>query len=126
MEVKRLKYAKGNKSMKLIYSAFSKRLFYFRMHISKYVLEHKGVPLNPFMIHEYYLLDTVSRDKIRMSNNTLVKRADEIWVFGAISNGALFEIKLAKKLKKIVRYFTVVDSLKIKEIQESEAQLEVK
>ncbi|MFA6389961.1 MAG: hypothetical protein WCW77_05305, partial [Patescibacteria group bacterium] len=49
----------------LIFTAMSKHLFYFRMHISKYVFEQHGVPLNPFMISEYFLLDTVDRDLVR-------------------------------------------------------------
>ncbi len=110
--------------MKLIYSAFSKHLFYFRMHISKYVLENDGVPLNPFMIHEYFLLDTVDRDKIRASNNTLVERADEIWVFGKISDGVMTEIKLAKNLGRPIRYFEVVNSKGIVEISETQSEME--
>lgn len=110
--------------MKLIYPAFSKRLFYFRMHISKFVLEHGGAPLNPFMIHEYFLLDTVDRDVIRTSNNTLVERADELWVFGEISDGVAAEIELAKSLKKPTRYFDVIGSKDIVEISESEVKIE--
>ena len=114
------------KNMKLIYPAFSKHLFYFRMHISKYVLLNDGVPLNPFMIHEYFLLDTVDRDKIRASNNTLVERADELWVFGEQSDGVIAEIKLAKKCGKPIRYFDVIKSKEIKEISESESKMEEK
>jgi len=110
--------------MKLAYTAFSKQLFYFKMHITKYVLDKNCVPLNPFMIHEYFLLDTVHRDKIRKSNNALVTRADELWVFGKISDGVLAEIRLAKKLKKPIKYFAVVDSKRIKEIVEKEAVIE--
>lgn len=110
--------------MKLIYPAFSKHLFYFRMHISKYVLENGGVPLNPFMIHEYFLLDTVDRNIIRASNNTLVEKADELWVFGDISNGVAAEIRLAQKMNKPIRFFEVIDSKDIKEISEGEAKLE--
>jgi len=110
--------------MKLIYTAISKKLFYFRLHISKFVLEKDGVPLNPFMIHEYFMLDTIDRAKIRESNNTLVERADELWVFGEISNGALAEIKLAKQKNKPIRYFEVIDSKEIKEISKDEARFE--
>lgn len=110
--------------MKLIYTAFSKQLFYFRMHISKYVLEHNGVPLNPFMIHEYFLLDTIDRDKIRKSNNMLVKKADELWVFGKISDGVMAEILLAKKLGKPIKYFQILNSKKIQPISEEESELE--
>lgn len=110
--------------MKLIYPAFSKHLFYFRMHISKFVLENDGVPLNPFMIHEYFLLDSVDRNKIRASNNAIVEKADEIWVFGEISDGVLAEIKLAKNLGKQIRYFEVIKSKDIKEISEAQAKME--
>jgi hypothetical protein len=110
--------------MKLIYIAFSKHLFYFRMHISKYVLENGGVPLNPFMIHEYFLLDTIDRDTIKISNDTLVERADELWVFGKISDGVLAEINLAKDHDKYIRYFEVINSRDIKEIQGQDAQIE--
>jgi hypothetical protein len=34
--------------MKLIYTAISKQLFYFRMHISKFVLEKNAIPLKSF------------------------------------------------------------------------------
>jgi hypothetical protein len=110
--------------MKLIYPAFSKHLFYFRMHISKFVLDNDGVPLNPFMIHEYFLLDTVDRDVVRASNNTLVERSDELWVFGDISNGVMAEIRLARETDKPVRYFQVIDSKDIKEIAEEDVKLE--
>ncbi len=79
------------------------------------------MPLNPFMIHEYFLLDTVDRDKIRESNNTIVRAAEEVWVFGEISNGVAAEIALAKKLHKPIRYFNVVKSQEIVEISEQRA-----
>ena len=45
-------------TMKLVFTAVSKRLFYFRMHISKFVLEKDCIPLNPYMLWEYFMLDT--------------------------------------------------------------------
>lgn len=48
------------------------------MFISKFVLEEGGVPLNPFMVFDYFMLDTVPRDTVREANNNLVKRCDEI------------------------------------------------
>lgn len=110
--------------MKLVYPALSKKLFYFRMHITKFMLSKDCVPLNPFMIFEYFLLDTVDRDTIRKANNELVTSAKELWVFGEISNGVLAEIKLAEKQKKRVRYFEVIDSKDIKEISKNNAKFE--
>jgi len=97
----------------LVYTAMSKHLFYYRMFVSKFVIEQHGVPLNPFMIFDYFLLDTVDRDLVREGNNNLVKRADELWVFGAISNGVLAEIKIASGLNKTIRYFKIEKPHKI-------------
>lgn len=91
----------------LVYTAMSKHYFYYRMFISKYVLEQHKVPLNPFMIFDYFLLDTIDRDLVREGNNNLVKRADELWIFGPISNGVLAEIKIAKELNKPIKYFKI-------------------
>src|ERR1700722_1523275 len=89
-----------NGSKPLVYTAMSKHYFYFRMHISRYVLEQGKVPLNPFMLFDYFLLDSVERDLVRDANNSVVLRADQIWVFGPISNGVLAEILLARKANK--------------------------
>jgi hypothetical protein len=110
--------------MQLIYPAHSKHFFYFRMHISKFILEQNYVPLNPFMIFEYFMLDTINRDTIRNANNNLIKKADELWVFGLISNGVLAEIKLAKQLHKPLKYFKIIKSKEIVEIQKEEVEFE--
>ncbi len=108
----------------LVYTAMSKHLFYFRMHISKFVLEQGKVPLNPFMIFEYFMLDTIDRNVVRQGNNTLVQKADEVWVFGSVSDGALAEIKIAKANKKPVRYFNVVKSKNIVEVTKENVVME--
>ena len=110
--------------MKLVYTAISKKLFYFRMHISKFVLEKNCVPLNPFMNFEYFMLDTVDRCRVREANNALIEKADELWIFGKVSDGVLKEIKLAKEKNKPIKYFIVIDSKEIKEISKEEVKLE--
>ena len=97
----------------LVYTAMSKHLFYYRMHISQFVLQQGKVPLNPFMLFDYFLLDSVERDVIRKANNSLVLRADEIWVFGPISNGVFSEILIAQKAKKKICYFHILKPHKI-------------
>lgn len=114
---------------KLIYIAYSKHFAFFRSHISKYVLENGAVPLNPFLLFGYFLIDTVDRAVIREANNNLVKRADEIWVFGPISDGVLAEIKIAQKQKKPIKYFQIKNSrdiLPITRKQDLEMEREVK
>jgi hypothetical protein len=108
----------------LVYTAMSKHLFYFRMFISTFVLQNGGVPLNPFMVFDYFLLDTVDRDLVREGNNNLVKRCDEIWVFGAVSNGVLAEVQIANEAEKPVRFFEVVKSKEIIETTKDKVELE--
>ncbi len=108
----------------LIYTAMSKHLFYFRMFISAFVLENGGVPLNPFMIFDYFLLDVVDRDVVREGNNNLVKRSDEMWVFGPVSDGVLAEIKIAKEQGKPVKYFVIEKSQTIVESTKENVEME--
>ncbi len=58
----------GNR--KLVYPAVSKHYFYFRMHISRYILEQGAVPLNPFMLFDYFLLDTIEREMMSERRTT--------------------------------------------------------
>lgn len=111
-------------SKQLVYTAMSKHYFYFRMHISRYVLEQGKVPLNPFMLFDYFLLDSVDRNFVRDANNSIVLRADEIWVFGPISNGVLAEIILARKANKPISYFKIEKPHKITPIAQKEIEME--
>ena len=108
----------------LVYTAMSKHYFYYRMHISKYVIEQRKVPLNPFMIYEYFLLDSVDRELIREGNNNIVMKSDELWVFGPVSNGVLAEIKIAKEMNKPVKYFKIAKPHKIIPISKEEVDME--
>lgn len=112
------------KDKPLVYTAMSKHLFYFRMFISAFVLNKGGVPLNPFMIFDYFLLDAVDRDLVREANNNLVKRCDEIWVFGPVSDGVLAEIQIANEQGRLVRYFAIEKSHKIIESTKEKVELE--
>ena len=108
----------------LVYTAMSKHLFYFRMHISKFVLENWGVPLNPFMIFDYFLLDSVDKNLVREWNNNIVKRSDEIWVFWPVSNWVLAEILISKEQKKTIKYFKIEKPHKIVQISVDEVEME--
>jgi hypothetical protein len=112
------------KDKPLVYTAMSKHYFYYRAFISAYVLEQGGVPLNPFMVFDYFLFDLVDKDLVREGNNNLVKRSDEIWVFGAVSDGVLVEIQIAHKQDKKVRYFAIEKPHKIVETTASKIPME--
>lgn len=91
----------------VVYTAHSKLNFFCRDAICEYVLRLGSVPVNPFRLFDYFLNDRVDRDLVRRGNNNLVRMADEVWVFGPVSNGVLFEIGYAADLGKTVRYHTV-------------------
>ena len=92
---------------KLVYVAMSNRNFYWRSHIQKFVIDSGLVPVSPFMLFDYYLLHTVSKDAVRDAMNNLLARCDECWVFGRLSLGVKVQIGVAKRLSKPIRYFDI-------------------
>ena len=52
--------------------------------------------------------------------------SNELWVFGAVSDGVLAEIILAKKNNKPVKYFEIIKSQKIKKISKYSVSFEDK
>ena len=113
-----------NEKKTIVFTAMSKKYFYMRMLVVKYVLEMGCVPINPFMSFDYFLVDTVDRDIIRNANNNLVALADELWVFGSVSNGVMVEIKSVSQKGKLVRFFAITDDREISEISKEELPFE--
>jgi hypothetical protein len=93
------------KTYPVIYPAYSKHDFYLHMHISKYCLEKRRIPLNPYMLFKYFLGDAVSREAVYQANASIVKMSDEIWTFGKVSDGVLDEIIMKKEQCGVVKYF---------------------
>lgn len=95
-----------------VYTAHSKHNFYARKMISAYVLENNMIPLNPFTNWDYFMNDMVDRNLTVRANNNLIYISDELWQFGVISNGCYHEIKLAMKLNKKLRFFSLGKTIK--------------
>ena len=100
----------------VVFTAMSKKYFYMRFFVTKFALEQGAVPINPFASFDYFLLDAVERDTVRRANNTLVARADELWVFGDIADGVRVEIIQAWQQHKTVRFFAFRGDKRIYEI----------
>ena len=100
----------------VVFTAMSKKYFYMRFFVTKFALEQGVVPINPFTSFDYFLLDAVARDTVRRANNTLVARADELWVFGDIADGVRAEIMQAWQQHKTVRFFAFRDDKRIYEV----------
>ena len=110
---------------KIVYTAMSSKNFYQRMLVCKHAFEHGVVPINPFNLFGYYLYELVDRDLVRNANNSILKRCDELWVYGEISDGVLAEIQMFKKLGKPIRFFDISNLPKeIKEISKDEVIFE--
>jgi hypothetical protein len=92
---------------KLIYTAMSKKNFFQKWRVVKFVLEKVLVPLNPFMLYDYFLVDAVNHDLVRDANHKIIDRCDELWVFGEIADGVKREIEMAKRLNKPIKYFDI-------------------
>jgi hypothetical protein len=94
---------------RLVYVAMSNKVFYWRTHIQKFVLDSGMVPVSPFMLFDYYLMHTVSKEIVREAMNNLLARCDEVWVFGHMSLGVKVQVGIAKRMSKPVRYFDISD-----------------
>ncbi len=108
---------------KVVFAAMSKRNFFLREYVIKFILEKGHAPMCAFMMYSYFLLDTVARKKLIAANNDLIRRSDELWVFGEISDGVDKEMTLAKSLGQKVIFFRVDHpSLKFVETTEKKAR----
>lgn len=59
-----------------------------------------------------------------MANKDLIRRSDELWVFGEISDGVQKEIDLAKALSMPVLYFAVeCPSCEFRQVSESDLKM---
>src|SRR3977135_2703002 len=94
---------------RLVYVAMSNKVFYWRTHIQKFVLDSGMVPVSPFMLFDYYLMHTVSKEIVREAMNNLLARCDEVWVCGHMSLGVKVQVGIAKRMSKPVRYFDISD-----------------
>lgn len=108
----------NTKNMDLVFTAQSKNYFYCKDVICEYVLKQNKVPINPFMVFNYFLNDRVDRNLVRQGNNQLIQTCKELWVFGPIADGVLFEIAIAKLYGKPVRFYKL--GTRIEEIKEIE------
>ena len=95
-----------------------------RAEVSQFVLDSGNTPINPYMNFDYNLSGVVDKSLIRIANNSLVAHADELWVFGDVSDGVLTEVYLAKRRGIRVHYYRQKAERLFDEIAESNVALE--
>jgi hypothetical protein len=95
-------------ALPVVFTAQSKVYFYCRDAVCEFVFSRGAVPINPFRVFEYFLGDRVDREIVRQGNNNLIRKVDELWVFGeVIADGVLSEVCFATQMKKPIRFFTI-------------------
>ncbi len=109
----------------VIFTAQSCKNFHQRMLICKFVFEMGAVPVNPFNTFGYYLYELVDRNLVRNGNNNILKRCDELWILGDISDGMIAEMKIFKQLNRPIRFFDISNlPQNIKEVKLSDLPFE--
>ena len=113
---------------KVVFAAMSKKSFFLREYIVKYILDKKCTPTCAFMMFSYFLLDTTDREGLINATNALILKSDELWVFGPISDGVACEINLANKLQIPIKYFdfSINGGISFKEVDFANVRFEDK
>ena len=62
----------NTKPFHVIFTAQSKAFYYCKDVICEYVFKKDMLPINPFMVFNYFLNDRVDRDLIKRGNNHLI------------------------------------------------------
>ncbi|MBU5688289.1 MAG: hypothetical protein QW350_04740 [Candidatus Aenigmatarchaeota archaeon] len=111
--------------MRVVFTAHSSKNSHLSMQICKFVFENGHIPVNLFNLYGYFMFDLIDKQKIFLANNELIKRSDELWVFGEITEGVFIEIELTKKLGKPIKYFDIITNspFQVKEIKEDEVKI---
>src|SRR4029077_18888436 len=81
---------------RLVYVAMSNKAFYWRAHIQKVVLDSGVVSVSLFMLFDYYLMHTVSKEIVREAMNNLLAHSDEVLVLGRLSLVVKVQVGIAK------------------------------
>lgn len=77
---------------------------------SRFAVDRGTIPIAPHLLLPQYMEEETERDLAIRSDLEILKRCDELWVFGAeerLSAGMEAELDTAKGLEMVIRFFTV-------------------
>lgn len=75
--------------------------------ICRYVIKKGHVPVNYFTAFGHFVHEIADQKTMIDSINSLIVRCDEMWAFGAVSEGMWYEIRMCKELGIPVKYFGI-------------------
>ena len=74
---------------------------------SRFAVDEGFIPFAPHLLLPLYMKEETERELAMFMDMIFLSRCDELWVFGKeYSEGMQAEIKMAKALKKRIRYFS--------------------
>ena len=74
----------------------------------RFAINQNVVPLAPHLLYPRFMDDRKEQALVRLMNKVLLRRCDQVWVFGeTISSGMGYELELARNYKKPIKYFGV-------------------
>lgn len=77
---------------------------------SRFAVDRGTIPIAPHLLLPQYMEEETERDLAIRSDLEILKRCDELWVFGAeerLSAGMEAELDTGKDLGMVIRFFTV-------------------
>lgn len=74
---------------------------------SRFAVDIGVIPIAPHLLFPQFMDETTERELAMFMNMVLLRRCEELWVFGdRISEGMAAEILRAKQKRMTIRYFT--------------------
>ena len=106
--MKRLRIRKGKQThRKMVYVTHSKSWYYAKEIVMQFAIEQGVAAVNPFMNYGFYMNGSVEKDGVVECCHQLIRTADELWVFGPISEAILTDIAVAVMEGKEVHFFSI-------------------
>lgn len=109
--MKRLRIRQGKRThRKMVYVTHSKSWYYAKEIVMQFAIEQGVAAVNPFMNYGFYMNGSVEKDEVVECCHQLIRTADELWVFGPISEAILTDIAVAVMEGKEVHFFSISEN----------------
>lgn len=76
----------------------------------RFAVDHCFIPIAPHLLLPQFMKEPEERKLAMVMDLVLLRKCEELWVFGEASEGMKQEIAYASKLKMKIRYFKEEDS----------------
>lgn len=103
---------------KIVYAMINRMKEYNENEILYFCFNSDAAPVLSYNTMEY--INMIEEDIVLRANNNLMRIADEIWVFGKVSEEMLSDLDYAMHVKKRIRFFSISGSIQEIDISDIE------